>query len=308
MDVNDGASASGALTLQPGAITPDATNFSNFGRGTMTFSTTLNSQVLSFSYIFYVVDGSHMIFVENDSVAAGVGSAVAQSNVPSNVSAFPGSFVFAVGGGAFNSNIFGPVAIAGRFTADASGTVSNIGLDQNDGGATVFPKAGGFSNVAYTIDAAGTGRGTLTFTDTTSTQKFQFIFYMASPTQGFIQDNSLDVVADGSLTAQSGTFTAASLAGQYAINWSGVNLVNGFEEDFAGVIPVASAASNNVGVDGFLTLQGNGSLGGEQGNAMQLRTSQQTFNFRAYVINNNTILLVGVDGGHVVIGTMVRQQ
>ena len=293
----------------------------------MTFSTTLNSQVLSFSYIFYVVDGSHMIFVENDSVAAGVGLAVAQSNVPSNVSAFPGSFVFGVGGGAFNSNIFGPVAIAGRFTADASGTVSNIGLDQNDGGATVFPKAGGFSNVAYTIDAAGTGRGTLTFTDTTSTQKFQLIFYMASPTQGFIQDNSLDVVADGSLTAQSGTFTAASLAGQYAINWSGVNLVNGFEEDFAGVIPVASAASNNitngvldyavlgdgniflnVGVDGFLTLQGNGSLGGEQGNAMQLRTSQQTFNFRAYVINNNTILLVGVDGGHVVIGTMVRQQ
>ena len=327
MDLNDGASASGALTLQPGAITPDATNFSNFGRGTMTFSTTLNSQVLSFSYIFYVVDGSHMIFVENDSVAAGVGSAVAQSNVPSNVSAFPGSFVFAVGGGAFNSNIFGPAAIAGRFTADANGTVSNIGLDQNDGGATVFPKAGGFSNVAYTIDAAGRGRGTLTFTDTTSTQKFQFIFYMASPTQGFIQDNSLDVVADGSLTAQSGTFTAASLAGQYAINWSGVNLVNGFEEDFAGVIPVASAASNNitngvldyavlgdgniflnVGVDGFLTLQGNGSLGGEQGNAMQLRTSQQTFNFRAYVINNNTILLVGVDGGHVVIGTMVRQQ
>ena len=68
----------------------------------------------------------------------------------------------------------------------------------------------------------------------TKNQPFVFIFYMASPTQGFIQDNSANIVADGSITAQSGTFSAASLAGNFAINWSGVNLVNGFEEDFVG--------------------------------------------------------------------------
>jgi hypothetical protein len=335
MDVNDGASASGELTLQPGTITQDASNFSNFGRGTLTFSTTLNSQVLTFSYIFYVVDGSHMIFVENDSIAAATGSATAQSNVPTSVATFPGNFVFAVGGGAFNQSLFGPVAIVGRYTTDASGALSNIGLDQNDGGPRVFPNTGGFSNVAYTIDPAGTGRGTLTFTDVTSTQKFQFIFYLATPTQGFIQDNSLNVVADGSLTAQNPppattTPTANTLAGNWAINWSGDNLSNGFEEDFAGVITLTNAGSNNItsGVvdfaelgagniflnvpaSGFLTLQGDGSLGGARGNAMQLRTSQsnvRTFNFRAYVISNNAILLEGVDNGDVVIGTMLRQQ
>lgn len=52
MDVNDGASPSGVITLQPGTITLDATNFSNFGRGTLTLNTTVNSQLLNLSYVF----------------------------------------------------------------------------------------------------------------------------------------------------------------------------------------------------------------------------------------------------------------
>ena len=115
------------------------------------------------------------------------------------------------------------------------------------------------------------------------------------------------------MTAQSGTFSAASLAGNFAINWSGVNLVNGFEEDFVGVHSrfqrrfqqhqqwvfwtspnwATAKSSPTSPVNGFLTLQGNGSLGGAQGNATavdDLATSPSTtFNFRAYVIDNNTI-------------------
>ena len=207
-----------------------------------------------------------------------------------------------------------------------------MALDEDfTGGVNTFPKGGGFSNVSYTIDPAGTGRGTLNFTDVSKNQPFVFVFYMASPTQGFIQDNSVNVVADGTITAQSGTFSAASLAGDYAINWSGVNLVSAFEEDFVGVIPISSASSNNISngvldftelgdgkiftditANGFLTLQGDGSLGGAQGNALQLTTSSNapstTFNFRAYVINNNTILIVGVDSQRVTLGTLIRQQ
>ena len=330
MDVNDGASPSGALTLQPSTITMDATNFSNFGRGTMTLNTTISSQVLNLSYVFYVVDASHMIFIENDTVAETIGSALAQTNVPTNVSALAGSFVFAEGGGAFGSGTFGPLTRAGRFTADANGALSNVSLDENFiGGVNAFPKST-FSNVSFTIDPAGTGRGTLNFTDVTKNQPFVCIFYLASATQGFIQDNSANIVADGSLNAQSGTFTAASLAGNYAINWSGSNLSNGFEEDFAGVIPVTSASSNNISngvvdftelgdgkiftdvpVNGLITLQGDGTLGGTQGNAFQLTTAQTvstTFNFRAYLIDGNTILFVGVDNGRTVIGTAIRQQ
>jgi hypothetical protein len=331
MDINDGASPSGQLSIQPGTITLDPTNFSNFGRGTLTLTTTVSSQVVALSYVFYVVDASHMIVVENDSVATGVGSAVAQTNVPTTVAAFPGSYVFAVGGGAFSGGLFGSLARAGRFTTDVNGTITNLSLDEDfSGGVNVFPKSGGFSGATLTIDPSGTGRGTLNFTDVTRNQPFVYVFYLASATQGFIQDNSANVVADGSITAQTGSFSAASLAGSYAINWSGVNLTNGFEEDFVGVIPVTSASSNNIAsgvvdftelgdgkiftnipVNGFLTLQGDGSLGGALGNALQLTTAQSpstTFNFRAYLISNNTIIIVGVDSGRVVIGTAVRQQ
>jgi len=331
MDVNDGASPSGVITLQPGTITLDATNFSNFGRGALTLNTAVNSQLLNLSYVFYVVDGNHMVLVENDTVAAASGLATAQAAVPTTTQAFPGSFVFAVGGAAISQGVFGGLARAGRYTADANGNITNLSVDEDFSGAiNTFPKSGGFSNVTYTIDPGGSGRGTLTFTDVTRNQTFQYVFYMATPTQGFIQDNSANVVADGSISVQSGTFTAASMAGSYAINWSGVNLANGFEEDFVGVIPVSSAASNNISggvvdftelgdgkiftgipVNGLLTLQGDGTLGGAQGNAMQLTTSQTpstTFNFRAYVVNTNTIILVGVDTGRVVIGTAVRQQ
>ena len=331
MDVNDGASPTGAITLQPGTITIDATNFSNFGRGTLTLSTTLNSQLLNLSYVFYVVDGTHLVLVENDTVAATSGSATAQAAVPTSVQAFPGSFVFAVGGAAISQGVFGGLSRAGRYTSDANGNITNLSVDEDfSGGINAFPKSGGFSNTTYTIDPAGTGRGTLNFTDVTRNQTFQYVFYMASPTQGFIQDDSTNVVADGSLSVQSGTFTSASLAGSYAIDWSGVNLANGFEEDFVGVIPVSSAASNNIAggvldftelgdgkiftdvpVNGLLTLQGDGTLGGAQGNAMQLTTSTTpatTFNFRVYVVNNNTIIFVGVDSDRVVTGTAIRQQ
>ena len=50
--------------------------------------------------------------------------------------------------------------------------------------------------MTFTIDPAGTGRGTLSFTDVTKNQPFMFVFYMASPTQGFIQDNSANVVGE----------------------------------------------------------------------------------------------------------------
>jgi len=331
MDINDGAAPSGTLPIQPGTITPDPSNFSNFGRGTLNLSTSLNSQLLNLTYVFYVVDATHLIFAENDTIAETIGAATAQSNVPTTVAAFPGSFVFAEGGGAFSTTSFGPLTRAGRFAADANGALTNIGLDEDfTGGVNAFPKSGGFSNVSYTIDAGGSGRGALSFTDVTKNQPFVFIFYMASPTQGFIQDNSANIIADGSITAQSGAFSAASLAGQYAINWSGQNLANGFEEDFVGVLPVSSATSNNianglidytelgdgkiftnVGVNGFLTLQGDGTLGGAQGNALQLTSTNSpsaTYNFRAYLIDTNTIILVGVDTDRVVIGNMIRQQ
>src|SRR5207245_6360617 len=86
----------------------------------------------------------------------------------------------------------------------------------------------------------------LGFTDVTSGDVFSYVFYLTSASGGFIQDTSSAVVADGSLSLQTGTFTAASLAGNYIANWSGVSGKNGFEEDFNAQFALSNATSNNI--------------------------------------------------------------
>jgi hypothetical protein len=126
---------------------------------------------------------------------------------------------------------------------------------------------------------------------------------------------------------QSGTFTASSLAGSYMANWSGVNGRNAFEEDFNAQFALSSATSNNItgvvdytelanssnqivtdaGVAGTFTLKGNGTLGGSMANTVTLQAGGQTFHFSAYLISNNSILLIGTDSAHVVLGSVTRQ-
>jgi hypothetical protein len=60
-------------------------------------------------------------------------------------------------------------------------------------------------------------------------------------------------------------------------------------------------------VAGTLALNGNGTLGGSMANTVSLQAGGQTFNFHAYLINNNTILLIGTDSNHVVLGSASRQ-
>jgi hypothetical protein len=334
LDDNDDATPSGPQTITSGAIVQDATYFSQFGRGQFQLNTTINGQVFDLLFEFYVVDNSHMIFVEEDGSKATVGTAIAQSAVPTSVAQLSNSYVLAVGGGAFNSGNFGPITRAAVLTPNGNGALSNVALDQNfSGGPSAFPGTGSsITSSAYTVDASGDGRGMLTFTDQKSGYQFIYIFYLATPTQGFIQDNSVNITADGAFNAQTASgLSSSSIAGSYAFNWSGANAngAGGNEEDFVGVftIPSGGGAFTNGDVDfaelgagkiyldvafnGNLTLNGSGTGGGSAGNTFQIVTEQTvsgTFNFHAYAISDTSYVIVGVDNGRVVIGPLVLQQ
>lgn len=320
-DENDGGSLAPQTPISPTAITLDAAN-SAFGRG----QAVMNGR----TFEFYVVDGSNLAVLEEDGSGLTSGFATAQNAVPTQVGGIAGSFVFDVGGSASTSTFTGPLARAGRFDANG-GAISNLFLDENfSTAASTFGGAGtgAISNVTFTIDPAGSGRGTLGFTDVASGNVFSYVFYLTSATGGFIQDTSSGgVVGDGSLFLQSGTFTAASLAGNFIANWSGVNARNGFEEDFNSQFALTSATSNNItgvvdytelgntsnqvvtgaGVAGTFTLTGTGTGGGSTANTVSLQAGGQAFNFHAYLINNNSILLIGTDSNHVVLGSVARQ-
>ncbi len=211
LDDNDGAAPSGPQPISAGTITFDPTFGAEFGRGQFQLNTNIGGALFNLTFEFYVIDGSHLQFVETDAVKATSGTATAQSSVPINVSQFPGSFVLAEGGAANT----GSLTRVGRYTADGSGNISNVALDQNIGtnGPTVFPASNSaVSAFTYTIDPSGDGRGTLTLTDKNTGDVFSFVFYLASGAQGFILDTSGNVVANGTLNAQ----TASNLSNTHA--------------------------------------------------------------------------------------------
>jgi hypothetical protein len=170
------------------------------------------------------------------------------------------------------------------------------------------------------VDANQFGGGTLTWTDSNS-GTFSFIFYMASPTQAVFQETDNNIVSDGTFSSQTTSpISAATLAGDYVLGWSGVN--TGGEEDFVGQVTLTSAGSFSglmdlndfatatqafdVPVSGSLVLTGDGT----QANTLTVNAQTSpasAFNFTVYVVNQDTLLLVGVDTDRVVAGTMTRQ-
>jgi hypothetical protein len=327
MDVNDGAAAgpSGALAVPKSAYAVDNnSNGTTFGRGTATIN--------GITFAFYIVDNTRFKMMEIDT-AATLGDAVAQTGpIPTQTSSFnAGSFAVLLGGSSVLGTM-GPVTRAGRFTTDGSGNLNNIFLDTNNFGSRHSTTPSNISAASYTIDAAhaGSGRGTLTFQDSGLNNSFQFVFYLVSPTQAVIQDTSNGVIADGSMLAQAAGPLTFPTTGNFAFNWSGIILNSSntiqFEEDFVGQYSPGSPGAN--GFNGAMDFEELGSSGknlftnvpitvstsitgdGTGPNGYRVVTGNSpstTFNYRAYVVDQNTVFLMGFDSNQVIAGTVSAQ-
>jgi len=320
IDINDGnAGLSSAVNILPGSYALDPANGATFGRGTAQFA--------GHTFAFYIVDATQMMFLQEDSQGGSSGNAVLQTGtIPTQNSGFTGSFAYLVGG----QSTLGPDAAVARFTADGAGGIGAISYDENNNGEPPIHISQGtnISNATYAIDTtnAGSGRGTLTFTDS-SHGTFQYVFYLISPTSGVIQDVSSGFVADGTLFAQTGSpFTLAGLADNYAFNWSGVNVSSFSVENYVGQYKLANTATNNIsgvvdgtsldingvasfpnsGAQGTLTINSDGSTN----NTYQITTGSSvspTYGFQAYIVDANTVLVVCTDKSRVLAGFVSRQ-
>jgi hypothetical protein len=328
MDVNTGAVASGALPITGAAFTADAVNGPTTGRGTAT----ITAGGTTFGLAFYVVNANRIRFLRTDLPALAYGDAIAQTGtIPTTSAGLSGSFAFVLSG----ASISGNDVRAGRLSL-SGGTIDTSSLELDDNNSSnsgsgnsnpVMIPHGTLSAATYTIDTtnAGTGRGTLTFNDS-SAGTFSFIFYLSSPTAGVIQDNSPGIVADGPMLGQAaGPFSAATQAGNWAFTWQGQSVngtTGGFgEEDFLGQYTLSSAGAisggvdfteisassvvNNAAMNGTQTLAGDGTQRNTY--SVTLQTSPAaTLNFSAYVIDANTMFVVGTDTHRVITGTVIR--
>ena len=318
---NSGAQAVPATTYQ---LDPTNGNGATFGRGTSTIS--------GISYVFYIVDGTRIKFM-GISIGASLGDAVLQNGtIPTTTSAFSGNFAFLIGGSSVLGTA-GPLTRAGRLTMDGSGNLNTIFLDDNNFGTRhSFMPSNNPTSAAYAIDTTstivGSGRGTLTFTEP-GFNPFSFVFYLVSPTQAVIQDTSSGVVADGTMLAQAAGPISISPTTNFAFNWSGINLGSSnnfqFEEDFVGQYTPNAAANGfngamdftelgstnknlftNVPITVSISINGDGTgVNGYQ--VVTGNSPSTTFAYHAYLVDSNTILLIGFDANHVIAGTVVAQ-
>ncbi len=314
-DKNQGGTPTGPF-LFAGSYLLDPT-FGADGRGT--------AVIAGQNLVFYIVDATRLKFISSDLdfPAALVGDAFAQQPNPAfNLGSVNGSFAFLIGGAITTTNTIGPIVTAGRFTADGAGNLSAIVLDENNNGSrTQLPN--GTVTGSYTVDPNGLGGGTMTWSDSIE-GRFDFVFYLISPDRAVFQETDTGITSDGSIFRQtSGAISNAALAGDHAFIWTGVSTD---EEDFVGHLKLTAASSNNVTgtmdfnefgpakqffnfpISGALTLGSNPAARNTyQVTANAPPNPAVTFTFSAYVVDANTVLLVGTDTNRVVAGNITHQ-
>lgn len=311
MDTNIGGSLNGPLSFASASYSSDpadVASLDSFGRGL--------ANIAGNNFVFYIVDGTRVMFLGTDFPAALVGEADAQQDVVFSNASLNGSYAFMIGGAqSLGFGAFGPIATAGRFTAD-SGNLSALTLDENNDG--IVTQIRDETGSSYTVDAVGDGRGTATF-NTSAGTPFTFVFYLMSPTQAVLQETDSNVTSNGSLQAQTeAPYTTASLAGDYAFRWNGVS---SDEEDFVGRLTLSNTGVPSGGMDlnEFATAQlfpdiplnGTITLGPDPAGFNMLTVTAPslpaTFDFTLYVVNQKQAFVVGTDSDRVVAGAQSGQ-
>ena len=308
-DANTGVLANTAISGSYAADGLHVSDLSTFGRGLFAIG--------GVTGVFYIVGPNQVKLMETTSGGTLAGDAFSQSNIPTTAAGISGGFVYVMGGA--GSGV--PITRGGRFTT-SSGALSSILVDNNNAGKAISLSA---SSGTYTIDPSGNGRGTITYTVSGQSNAFIYVFYLISPTQAYVQDQSLNIVEDGSMLAQgTGAISNSSLAGNYAINWSGITSTGTGEgeEDLVGATTLTTGAltgtidlnefaSGKQGIaiplTGTLALSGDGT----GHNAMTVNLASNPANNGitsfAYVAANNTILTMSTQTVRVVAGVLTPQ-
>jgi hypothetical protein len=176
------------------------------GRGTGTFTDSTNTTL---SFIYYVVDANNVRFLSSSSGLLGLGRGEKQS-----APALSGSYAFGGRGDTATTGI-NEVDTVGAFSA-SGGSITSGAIDAVEDGGTLSTT---ITSGSYTTPGAN-GRATITLN--ASSGSLQATLWMVSAARGFfLITNDTNAVEDGTLDLQSGSFTNATLNGQFAFMMDG---------------------------------------------------------------------------------------
>jgi len=325
----------GAFTLNgSGAITSGLEDFNDTGSSAgisdlalsgnvvLTSSTagtaTLNTSFAAMTFDVWVVDSTHLKFIETDTTS---GLALAGDAFPQQASFPAGQLVFAVAGG--DTGIQFPLAAGGYVTTDANGNLGSGLEDYNDGGVTntVSPFTG---TCNATAPFAG-DRCQLTLTAFTNgfSTNLTFAAYPSAAGVLLLEDDSSGSFLQGAAYSQLATAFGTPEAygfnltgfnddpqagadgkvdqiGEFNATTSPNNLTGVVNENDVGAAQVGSSLSGTFAPDSPATGRGSMTL-----------TTPRTFlgglSLEYYVINSSTSLLIEGDADQVTTGVFELQ-
>ena len=219
-------------------------------RGVMTLNFSGSSAKLAFA----MLANGNAQFIEFDA-SGGAGTIGSGTMEKADTTAFStaritGDYAF---GAAGSDNANNRAAIAGRFTSNGTGTLTNAAGDDNAYGTDY---AMNFTAANYTVSNTATGRGamSLAFTFGGAPDTLNFVFYVVNSGKLFVMESDTVTTAtpllNGTVVRQqipAGGFSNTSLNGNMVIYLTGLSLCG-------------SGPGVPKAVAGLLTTDGNGSL------------------------------------------------
>ena len=211
VDYDSGGTGQGS---GPGTTTLSASNFqvgsSTTGRGTV--SITFAGPGATLNFVFYVVSGSEMLFMDDDNYGAANGNPLIAGQVLQQSGSFTDASLDGVGvleAQLLDANNTPATADAqaGLVTTNGTGSSFSVTMDENDGGTMTYSET-----ASGTYSVASNGRVTISLTG----ENHPPVFYLVAKNQAFVIGTNGSKVNFGTLTPQTGSsFTNASLSGNY---------------------------------------------------------------------------------------------
>jgi hypothetical protein len=272
------------------------------GRGTIT----LNSPAGNSTLDFVIVASGHALVTRFDNRATGSGTIDQQTTSAFSNAALAGSFAFNLAG---IDGIGNPLAVAGNFTADATGNITSGVDDSNDNGGVITndPLTG-------SIPVASTGRGTATLN--TARGALTFAYYVVDATHLKIVETDTSLVLGGEAFRQTGPFSNSSVSGPFAFTLAGADLLNGNPFAAGGVLTSDGAGNVTAGIEDFndggsistsVPFTGTYAMAANGRGTLTLNTAAGIFNFAIYP-SSGGVLALETDVRFLTSGTALQQQ
>ena len=309
-DINSNGTAPGGLSGLNLAATVTA---GPPGTATLSAYNSSNDLVATYNFDVYMVDVTHLKFIETDTAQILAGDAFTQqTSIPDGVYAFSME-------GLDSTTAVEPLAMAGFFTS-TSGTLSAVLQDYNDAGtANEVAGTGG----SFTTITGGRTELTLSSIYNGASGLLSSPTFAAYPSSGGIEMLEIDNPIDGEfgitggIALPQGSTTSISTTPGYGLNLSAINGGGSslFEEDDIAEFTVDSSGNytgaEDINDEGSTTplVSFTGTLTPDTAVAGHgIVTNSSTFNFAYYVANNGaTILILETDPTQLGLGSFEAQ-